>query len=80
MKGGYDLDHAKEVFKIGLAHARYGVYDKLVCMCAGAWLREILKAIGEGDVDDTIWVIDLDGEANLLEHHHDATGISCGED
>ena len=51
VKGGYDLDHAKEVFKIGLAHARYGVYDRLVCMCAGAWLREILKAIGESDVD-----------------------------
>ena len=54
VKGGYDLDHAKEVFKIGLAHARYGVYDRLVCMCTGAWLREILKAIGEGDVDDKI--------------------------
>jgi len=54
VKGGYDLDHAKEVFKIGLAHARYGVYDRLVCMCAGAWLQEILKAIGEGDVDDKI--------------------------
>ena len=54
VKGGYDLDHAKEVFKIGLAHARYGVYDRLVCMCAGAWLREILKAIGEGDEDDKI--------------------------
>ena len=54
VKGGYDLDHAKEVFRIGLAHARYGVYDRLVCMCAGAWLREILKAVGEGDVDDKI--------------------------
>ena len=54
VKGGYDLDHAKEVFKIGLAHARYGVYDRLVCMCTGAWLREILKAIDEGDVDDKI--------------------------
>jgi len=54
VKGGYDLHHAKEVFRIGLAHARYGVYDRLVCMCAGAWLREILKAVGEGDVDDKI--------------------------
>ncbi|MCD6260213.1 MAG: hypothetical protein J7J28_00245 [Thaumarchaeota archaeon] len=54
VKGGYDLDHAKQVFKIGLAHARYGVYDRLVCMCAGAWLREILKVIGECDVDDKI--------------------------
>jgi len=54
VKGGYDLDHAKQVFKIGLAHARYGVYDRLVCMCAGAWLREILKVIGECDMDDKI--------------------------
>ena len=48
-------------------------------MCAGARLREILKAIGKGDVDDKILIIDLGGEANLLEPHHDAAGISCGE-
>ena len=52
VKGSYDLDHAKEVFKIGLAHARYGVPTRLVCLCTGAWLREILRVIGESDVED----------------------------
>jgi len=52
VKGEYDLNHAKEVFKIGLAHAKYGVYERLVCMCTGAWLREILEMIDESDLDD----------------------------
>lgn len=52
VKGEYDLNHAKEVFKIGLAHAKYGVYERLVCMCTGAWLREILEIIDESDLDD----------------------------
>ena len=52
VKGEYDVNHAKEVFKIGLAHAKYGVYERLVCMCTGAWLREILEIIDESDLDD----------------------------
>ncbi len=47
LKGGYDLEHAKKVFMIGLAHARHGVHRRLMCLCAGAWLRELLKALEE---------------------------------
>ena len=45
LKGDYDLEHAKKVFTIGLAHARHGVHRRLMCLCAGAWLRELLKAL-----------------------------------
>ncbi|HDD66636.1 MAG TPA: hypothetical protein ENG52_03325 [Nitrososphaeria archaeon] len=47
LKGDYDLEHAKKVFMIGLAHARHGVHRRLMCLCAGAWLRELLKALEE---------------------------------
>ena len=47
LKGDYDLEHAKKVFTIGLAHARHGVHRRLMCLCAGAWLRELLKALKE---------------------------------
>ncbi|RLG02286.1 MAG: hypothetical protein DRN61_06745, partial [Thaumarchaeota archaeon] len=47
LKGDYDLEHAKRVFMIGLAHARHGVHRRLMCLCAGAWLRELLKALEE---------------------------------
>ncbi|RLG02607.1 MAG: hypothetical protein DRN54_04285 [Thaumarchaeota archaeon] len=47
LKGDYDLEHAKRVFTIGLAHARHGVHRRLMCLCAGAWLRELLKALKE---------------------------------
>ena len=47
LKGDYDLEHAKRVFTIGLAHARHGVHRRLMCLCIGAWLRELLKALKE---------------------------------
>ena len=47
LKGDYDLEHAKKVFTIGLAHARHGVHVRLMCLCIGAWLRELLKALKE---------------------------------
>ena len=59
LEGSYDLRHAKEVFRIGLAHARYGVHRRLMCMCMGAWIREILKVIKaeSGRIDELVPII-----------------------
>ena len=56
LKGDYDLKHAKNIFMIGLAHARYGVHRRLMCLCTGAWLRELLRALKETGVEDSIEV------------------------
>jgi len=54
LKGDYGLEHAKNVFTIGLAHARYGVHRRLMCLCIGAWLRELLRALKEVGAEDSI--------------------------
>jgi len=54
VNGDYNLEHAKKVFRIGLAHARQGVKRRLMAMCMGAWLREMLKVIEKSAGPDSI--------------------------
>ena len=54
-EGNYDEDHARKVFRIGLAHARVGVPQRLMVLTSGVFMRETLKLLGE-----------VEGSAELL--------------
>jgi len=50
--GSFDERYAVEIFKIGLAHAKSGVSEKLMILNMGAFIRETLKAIKDtGDME-----------------------------
>ena len=50
-EGNYDEEHARKVFRIGLAHTRAGVPERLMVLQMGAFAREILSVALEEEVE-----------------------------
>jgi len=54
----YDEGHALKLFRIGLAHAKHGVSEKLMILTMGAFMGETLQALkglqATGEVENSI--------------------------
>jgi len=52
--GSYGLTHALEIFRIGLAHVRAGVDERLMTCNMGAFAREIARVLSEEGLAEAI--------------------------
>jgi len=57
LEGGYDKEHVQKLFRIGLAHARIQVPERLMILTAGAFLREALRSLGKVDVSKDVFPV-----------------------
>ena len=45
LNGKYDKDHVISIYRIGLAHAKAGVPERLMIMNMRAFMREIIRVL-----------------------------------
>ncbi len=51
LKGKYDKAHVISIYRIGLAHAKAGVPERLMIMNMGAFIRETIRVLTQGGFD-----------------------------
>ena len=55
-RGKYDREHVLSMFKIGLAHAKVGVPERLMIMNMGAFIRETMEILSASNATGEIYV------------------------